>query len=318
MYKKFQLLLIVVQMSLICHLCGGLSHAEGYKIGVAWQGKSGMAKRVFQGIRDVMETNAPEISIELQKAIPSKQIFHEVVTRFQKEKTAMVLLRSSSVAYLKDNSVSIPTFIGGCNDPVELGLIANKDAPAGLITGVTYAVSYEKQFELFKRLLPHLRSILLLTEKGHPGAMLDRKGTKAACEKYGFTYNEAICSSIEEAIKAVNFYSKSADAVIIGTQALLFDNALDIIVAAKQTPVLAYTKRPVYDGALGALSADDVKLGRMLAKSIIDVVINRKPVRTVPIKYDQHPKLFINIDVIRKEGRQVPFDILYDAEIVEK
>ncbi len=305
-------------MTLICSFGVGDAPAGEYKIGVTWQGKSGMAKRVFQGVRDVIETNAPEISIELRQALPNEQALHQVATRFQKEKTAMVILRSSGVAYLKKHPVSIPTFIGGCNDPVELGLVSNKDAPSGLITGVTYAVSYDMHFEMFKQLLPHLRSILLLTEDGHPGSLVDRKGTKAASKRFGLAYNEASCSTIEDAIEAVKRYSKSVDAIIIGNQALLFDNALDIIVAAKNTHVLSYTKRPVYDGALFALSVDDVKLGRMLGKSIIDVVIHKKSIETIPIKYDQHPKLYLNIDVVRKEGRQIPFDILYGAEIVEK
>lgn len=318
MYRKFLYPFIFVQIVLISHFGGGFSQAVEYTIGVAWQGKSGMAKRVFQGVRDVIETNAPEIGIELQKNLPSEKFLHQVATRFQKEKTAMVILRSNGVAYLKNNPVSIPTFIGGCNDPLELGLIHNKEAPTGLITGVTYAISYEKQFEIFKQLLPQLRSILLLTEDGHPGSKVDRKGTKTVCKKFSLAYNEAVCATLEEAIKAVHSYSQSVDAVIIGNQALLFDNALDIIVAARTTPVLAYTKWPVYDGALGALSVDDVKLGRMLGQSIIDVVINKKPIQSVPIKYDHHPKLYINIDVIRREGRQIPIDILYDAEIVEK
>ncbi len=318
-HRTFLYLLIVTQLMTVCLYEEGLTaQVKEYKIGVAWQGKSGMAKRVFQGLRDMIETNAPQISIELRQDLPSEKILHQVVTRFQAEKTAMVLLRSSGVTYLKKHPISIPTFIGGCNDPIALGLITNRDAPSGLITGVTYAISHERQFEIFKRLLPHLRSILLLTEKEHPGGLVDRNGTRAACKKFGISYHETICASLEEATHAVISYAGTVDAVIIGNQARLFDNAVDIIVAAGKTPVLAYTRRPVYDGALSALSADDVKLGRMLGKSIIDVVIGKKPIKAVPIKYDQHPKLYINIDVVRKEGRQIPFDILYDAEIVEK
>ncbi len=318
MNQRNRYVLLVVQIVMICLCQADLSIAKGYKIGVAWQGKSGMAKRVYQGVRDVLETNAPGISIELKKELPSQQALHKVVTRFQKEKTAMLLLRSSGVEYLKAHPPTIPTFIGGCNDPSALGLITNLGAPAGVITGVTYAISYDQQFDIFKQLLPNMRSILLLTEKGHPGSLVDRKGTKAACDKLGLTYHEVVCATLEDAIRAVRSLPPSVNAIIIGNQALLFDNALDIIGAAKNTHVLAYTKRPVYDGALCALSADDVKLGRMLAKSIIDVIINQKPIHAVPVKVDQHPKLFINIDVIRKEGRQVPFNILYGAEIVEK
>jgi putative ABC transport system substrate-binding protein len=43
----------------------------------------------------------------------------------------MVILRSNGAKWLGENLPSVPTFIGGCNNPVQLGSLKNMQAPEG-------------------------------------------------------------------------------------------------------------------------------------------------------------------------------------------
>jgi len=204
---------------------------------------------------------------------------------------------------------AIPTFIGGCNNPNELGAVKNLQATEGNITGVTYYLPVESQFEVFKAIIPDMKSVLLLLGKNNPSAVVDQAGTKAVCEKLGITYNEKLCDTREDAIAAVNEFKGKVSVIIIGNQALHIDNAENIVKAAGTTPVLSYSSKPVKAGALGGFVDDDKKLGYMLAESVVAVLKNGKAIKAVPVKVDPAPKFYVNSRTAEKLKIEIPFTI---------
>jgi putative tryptophan/tyrosine transport system substrate-binding protein len=291
--------------------------ADTVDIGLAWAGKSGMAKRVSKGFEEAISEYSKKIKIEYQKELGSVDDLAVVAKKWQTEKKAMVLLRSNAAKWLGKNQPSIPTFIGGCNNPAQLGALKNLEAPEGMITGVTYFLPVETQFEIFTAILPNMKSILLLLEKGHPSSVIDQEGTKAVCKKLGIQYSDKLCASKEDIIQAVSEAKDKVSAIIIGNQAVLMDNTKNIVNAAGNMPVVSYSSKPVKDGALGGFVADDVKLGQMLAKSVVDVMLNKKSVKNTPVKVDPEPNFFINIKTAEKLGIEIPYTILETATVIE-
>ena len=290
--------------------------AADIEVGVAWEGKSGMTKRVMSGVTEYLEKNAPQIKLEIAPELEDTAALDKAVKSYEKSKKAMLVLRSNGVKYLKENPTSLPTFIGGCNDPKELGIINNVEAPEGNITGVTYALAAEVQFETFVAILPKMESIMLLVEKGHPGTVIDQQQIKAVCAKLKIKYNETICETKEQIVDAVKANSGKVSAFIIGNQAMVFDNTKDIVAAAGNVPALCSQSKPVSAGALCGFAADDVKLGKMLAAQLVEVVVNGKAVKDIPIGYDSKPQLFINVDTAEKLKIEIPFQVLKAAKVV--
>jgi putative ABC transport system substrate-binding protein len=229
----------------------------------------------------------------------------------------MVLLRSNAAKWLAKNPPTIPTFIGGCNHPSQLGAVKNLQAPEGNITGVTYYLPVASQFEVFKAIIPDLKSVLLLLEKGHPSSLIDQEGTKAVCKKLGIRYNEKFSESSAETLATVNRYRGKVSAIVLGNQALIFDDAKNIVNAAGDTPVLSYSSKPVKVGALGGFVADDTKLGHMLAYSLADVLAKGKTIKTVPVKVDPAPKFYVNANTAQRLQIEIPFHILETATVIE-
>ena len=229
----------------------------------------------------------------------------------------MLVLRSNGAKWLAKNTPSIPTFVGGCNHPGLLGAVNNLDAPEGNITGVTYYLPVRAQFEIFQAIIPNLNSVLLLVEKGHPGAEIDRNGTREAAAELGIKYSEKVCATESDVIAAVKQAQGNVSAIIIGNQALILDATKNIVAAAGQTPVLAYSKKPVIDGAFGGFAADDTKLGYLLAESVVDVLVNGKAIATVPVKVDPAPGFYVNTTTIEKLGIEIPYETLESATLVQ-
>lgn len=293
------------------------------KLGVVWSGKSGMTKRVVAGMEEGLKELAPDIEIEWQKELADMDALGTVVERYQKEKDGMVVLRSSGAKYLIKNAPTIPAFIGGCSSPVGLGVVQNMDQPEGNITGVTYTLSAATQFETFMAIVPEIESVMLLLEEGHPGSTIDQQQTKVFCEGAGIQYSDSFIkpgASDEETAQAVTAAVQGVQgkvsAIIIGSQALVMDSTALIVSEAGNTPVFSYSQKPVKDGAVCGLAADDHKLGRLLAESIADALVNGKSIASIPIKVDNKPQLYINVKTAEQIALEIPFDILSVAKVL--
>ena len=294
-----------------------LTRAQSLEIGVAWVGKSGMAERVANGFSEGIQKLAPGTKIEYHKELSSLKELAKITAKWEKDKKGMILLRSNAAKWLAKNPPSIPTFIGGCDHPVRLGAVNNLQRPDGNITGVTYHLPVDAQFETFRAVVPNLKSVLLLLDERYPSSLIDHNGTKDACVKFNIKYRKAICSSIEDAVRAVKEYKDRVSAIIIGNQAWLLNNTEVIVSAAGKTPILSYSSEPVKAGALGGFAADDAKLGHILAQSVVDVLIKGKPVKNVPIKVDPDPKFYVNATTAQKIGIAIPYAVLDAPTVIE-
>jgi len=291
--------------------------ASALEVGVAWVGKSGMANRVTAGFEQVIKAQAPDIHLEYRRELDTPEDLAAAVAAFQKEKQGMVILRSNGAKWLGQHPPAIPTFIGGCNNPVQLGALKNMEAPQGNITGVTYFLPVATQFETFRAILPNMNSLLLLYGEGNPSADIDRQQTRSVCENLGLTYEEKGVTAKDQAVAAMQQYAGKVSFAIIGSQAAVIDNAKAIVAAAGSTPVVSYSSKPVKDGALGGFVADDHRLGGMLAESVIDVLLKKKPIRSVPVKVDPNPTFYVNAGTAGKLGLEIPYEVLQAATVIE-
>lgn len=300
-------------------LCASLAGAAPLKIGITWMGQSSMAERIQAAFTQTIQKRVPKVDIEFQhvKGLEDFDAITRIVRRYEKEKDGIVLLRSNGAKWLSQNPVSIPTFIGATNNPKAIGAVKNMDAPQGMITGVTYYLPHEVQFQIFEKLLPKMESVLLLLQKGHASTAVDRKGTRAACEKRGLAYHEKVCESEADSIDAVNGFKKKVSAIIIGTNSINLDNSQAIVAAAGKTPVLAYTDKAVKNGALAGYVPDDAKRGQLLAESVYQVLVEKKPIAQVPVKTDPDPRFLLNSQAAEKLGLTIPYSVLRHARILE-
>ncbi len=292
-------------------------NAQSIKLGYAWAGKSGMANRVTKGFDKAIKSMAPQIQIEYQKSLPDIKTLTMVIAGFEKSKKGMVILRSNGAKHLGKNAPAIPTFIGGCNHPGQLGAIRNLNAPEGNITGVTYFLPMKTQFEVFQAILPDMNSLVLLGDKNNPSSAVDRAETEKICGKLSLKCSYQLVSGKDKILNAVKSLQGKYSAFVIGNQAEVMALTAQIVDLAGKTPVLSYSSKPVKSGALGGFVADDEKLGMMLAESVIEVLVNGMSIKSVPVKVDPEPRFFLNATTASKLSIDIPYEIIESAEVIE-
>ncbi len=294
---------------------GFVVHAK--EIAVIWDTKSAMPTNVNMGLMAKLRELAPDLKVTLYRELKdmeeAKKIFHQCESSVD----GIVFLRSSGAQYLSTIKPKVPCFIGACNNPADIGVVKDLNSPEGMITGVTYFIPYETRFRIIKGLFPNVKSLALLVEKGHPSGPIEQAGTREQCQRLGITYNEVVASDIKQLTEGTKSLGK-LDLLILTNTKLVMDNVVGLLMIANpaRIPMFSFADMPVKAGAVAGIAADDLKLGAMLAQSVVDVVVHGKPISQVPVKIDHQPKLTINEGMMRGLGLQFPEAMLKEAVIV--
>ena len=260
---------------------------------------------------------APDLKVTLYRERPNMEEAKKVFQECESKVDGIVFLRSSGAEYLGTVTPKVPCFIGACNNPVELGVIKNLNAPEGMVTGVTYFIPYNERFSIIRRLLPNVKSVALLVEKGHPSGPIEQAGTSAECKRLGISYKEVVASTLKELLDETRKLG-AVDLIILTNTRLVMDNVTSLLTITNpnKTPIFSYADKPVKSGAVAGIAADDLKLGGLLAESVAEVIVKNKPISQVPVKMDPKPKLTINEGMMRSLGLKFPETILKEATVL--
>ncbi len=280
-----------------------------FEVGVAWQGRSVMPEMVLSGFEEIIRNKAPQIRLEIHKELPDMAALDSVIGGFEKTKHAMVILRSNGTRLLVERGVAIPAFIGGVNNPVELGAAKSLNQPIANLTGVTFSLPAGIKFGTITQIFPGVKKYVLLVEDGHPGSVIDAKETELFAAEMGIAGRTIFCKTVADACNAVATVGDD-EVIILGVQALITDFLPQIIECAPNNIFFGYSAHTVTAGAVAGLVADDQKLGKILGTMVIDHLINNVPVSAMPIQTDPKPKLIFNYDAVEKFRHKIPYAIL--------
>jgi putative tryptophan/tyrosine transport system substrate-binding protein len=299
------------------------------KIAVMWVGNKDpvtgrisrdvMSSRVNEGFLSRIRQIAPDMEIALRPDLADYQEAEKLFRKYEASRDGIVFMRSEAARFMGKARPKIPSFVGGCNNPEELGAIRDMSRPEGNITGVTYYLPYAQRFEVVKALFPDVKTVGLLVQADHPGGELDRAGTRAQCQRLGWGYEEVIAANVEELIRGLREIVDACDLIIVSNTGLVMDNTVAIvgITNVARKPVFSYAEKPVRSGAVAGLAARDEYLGNVLADSVVDVVVRGKPVSEVPVKMDPDPKILIHLETMKRLRLTFPVSIMEKAELIK-
>ena len=309
----------IVKKVLFIIICLFLTSMYAKDIGIAWVGKSSMQDDILKGFLLQTKIFKNKFNIEIKKELKTLDDLKNLTQQWDTKKDGMILLRSSAAKMLSYTKTNIPTFIGGSNHPIALGAVNNTLSPQGNITGVTYYISKKTTLKMINLFLPNIKSILFLGEKGHFSTPIEQEETQRILKNdYKVEYKEFISDNLHDILNEVKNKKDQVAAIILGNQALIFDNANSIIKIAENIPVFSYSKSALKNGALAGYVADDVKLGKELAKSVYSVLFNGKKIKEVSIKVDNNPVFYVNKRTLDNLHLEIPFRLNNKVVFINK
>jgi putative tryptophan/tyrosine transport system substrate-binding protein len=307
---------IFVLLGFMCFM-GYTTISEAREIAVIWDTKSAMVNELMMGFLANLRNLAPDLKVTIYRERANMEEAKKVFHQCEDGVDGIVFLRSSGAEYLGSVTAKVPCFFGACNNPVDLGVVKNLNAPEGKVTGVTYFIPYNERFNIVRRLFPNVKSVALLVERGHPSGPIEQAGTSAECKRLGITYKEVVASNLKELLEQTRNLGP-VDLIILTNTRLVMDNVTSLLTITNpnKIPIFSYADKPVKSGAVAGIAADDLKLGGMLAESVVDVIVRNKPISQIPVKLDSQPKLTINEGMMKSLGFNFPETILKEATII--
>ncbi|MGM0461275.1 MAG: ABC transporter substrate binding protein [Fibrobacterota bacterium] len=267
-----------------------------------------MSERVLRGVERTLAHHSAEWQLDIHKELDSRNDLEAVVSQFETDKDAMIIMRSSGTRLLSQRDISIPTFVGATHNPVILGAAQSLDTPQDNLAGVTYYIPARLKLKVLQEIFPGAEEYVLLVEEGHPGSAIDHSETHSAALELGLRGNTVFCTDVQDILSEIA-HAPSEAVVILGAQHLLMDNARHILEAAGHRPVYSYAELPVEAGALAGVVADDIRLGQILGKQLIDAVTGKRSISDIPIRTDPNPRLQLNHQAVQRFSDKIPFSI---------
>lgn len=192
-------------------------------------------------------------------------------------------------------------------DPVGAGLVLEAGRPGRPVTGVSGMIPGDRKLSHLKSLFPGLSELTVLFNPGDPNAPVEVAGLTAAGVKRQVKVKPVAVADPASLEAALPQAMAAAQVVLLSLDRLTGAELGRIARAARaaRKPLVAHDAAGVRQGALLALAADPVQLGRRAASLAFRIFSGADPAQ-VPVEYADEARLVVNPEVARAIGYEVP------------
>lgn len=192
-------------------------------------------------------------------------------------------------------------------DPLSATLVTKLSGSNSNVTGMSNKVDVVPQFELFKELLPNLKTIGFIYNPADANSIQQLQDVNVASEKLGLTIVPQAVNKTSDVPQAATRLAGKTDALFVYGDNTTLAALESVIMAAnkEKKPVFVADTDAVELGALAALGPNQYDLGLDTAVMIADI-LDGKDINSIDVGFPNGLELFINQDAADKLGYTFP------------
>lgn len=233
------------------------------------------------------------------------------------------LIVSSGPAIVATRAVTAkPVLFLISSDPLALGIAESLARPGRNFTGITLMSLdvAQKRVEILKELMPHLRTLAILSNTTHPGEQLEYEATKRAAEALSLRLIYAPFTSgadIDAALEQVRGSSADAMLAFPGGATRVHKVRIAEFARTQGLPSMFGSREHCEVGGLASYGANQRAIYVRLAAYADRLLRGEKP-GDLPIEQPTTFELVLNGKTARALGFEIPPDLLARAdEVIE-
>ncbi len=216
-------------------------------------------------------------------------------------------------------SVTVPIVMAIVHEPVAFGFVKSLAHPGGNITGLAFQDSElgTKRLELLKDVVPRMRRVALLWDRGG-GGDTGVRAVEAAARRLGLQTQRLEVQRTEDFAPGLRSAKKNgAQAVLQIASPFLATYRAKLIelAAAERLPMTCETTLFVVEGCLMAYGPDFTEMSRRAALYVDKILKGARPA-DLPVEQPTKFELVINVKTAKALGLTIPRSLLLRADQV--
>jgi putative ABC transport system substrate-binding protein len=274
------------------------------------------------GLRDLGYEEGTNIALDWHN-LPDEAAAQGTARTFVQDRVDLIVaFENQTLRAAKAATTEIPTVFLHVDDPVANGLVESYSRPGGNLTGFVGQPDLpDKRLQLFKEVVPTLRTVLVLTDLRDPVARPVLAATHRAAALIGLDLLEREASEAAELERIFDeLRPGEVDGIVIASQNLLVKHQGVILQRglAKRLPLMSQRREWVEQGALVSYGANLARTGYAAASRYVDRILKGARPSDLPVEQADTLELALNQKTAQALGLTIPQSVvLLAAEIVQ-
>lgn len=263
---------------------------------------------IKDGVQDALKqagyTEAKGLKWQFQTAQGNTAIAAQIARKFVGDKPdVIVAIATPSAQAVVAATKAIPVVYSAVTDPVAAQLVPSMDASGTNVTGVSDALSLEKQVELIRKVVPDAKKIGIVYNPGEANSVVVVKSLRELLPKSGMSLVEATAARTVDVGAAARSLVGKVDAIYTNTDNNVVSayEALVKVGDSAKIPLIASDTDSVKRGAIAALGVNYYDLGVQTGKVVIQILKGAKP-GDIASQTSDKLELYVNPSAAKKQG----------------
>ncbi len=249
-------------------------------------------------------TEAKGLKWQFQTAQGNTAIAAQIARKFVGDKPdVIVAIATPSAQAVVAATKTIPVVYSAVTDPVAAQLVSSMDPSGTNVTGVSDALSLEKQVELIQKVVPNAKKIGMVYNPGEANSVVVVKRMRELLPKAGMTLVEASAARTVDVGAAARSLVGKVDAIYTNTDnnvVSAYESLVKVGDSAK-IPLIASDTDSVKRGAIAALGVNYHDLGLQTGKVVIRILKGDKP-GDIASQTSDKLELYVNPGAAKRQG----------------
>lgn len=257
------------------------------------------------------------VTIDYQSAQGEQSNLKPICQKFSSKGYDLIIaIATPSAQMALGETTEIPIVFSAVTDPVSAELVDSMEQPGGNVTGTSDAIAITKIIDLAKQLTPNLKTLGAIYSTSETNSISVIEELKAYAAENDLTIVEAPITTSSELQDAASSLVGKVDAVFSPIDNTIANAmpAVTQVLDAAQIPYYVSADSMVMDGGFATNGINYVALGTETAAMVEDILGGADPA-TMPVRTIDETQIYINTDVAKRIGVEIPQEILDQATL---
>ncbi|WP_417250960.1 ABC transporter substrate-binding protein [Castellaniella sp.] len=263
---------------------------------------------VKDGVKKALEnagyTEAKGLKWQFQTAQGNTAIAAQIARKYIGDKPdVIVAIATPSAQAVVAATKTIPVVYSAVTDPVAAQLVPGWGPSGTNVTGVSDALSLDKQIELIKKVVPDAKNVGMVYNPGEANSVVVVKQLRELLPKAGMTLVEATAARTVDVGAAARSLVGKVDVIYTNTDNNVVSayEALVKVGNSAKIPLVASDTDSVKRGAIAALGVNYHDLGVQTGALVVRILKGEKP-GSIASETSSKLQLFVNPEAAKKQG----------------